>query len=163
MLETWGRHGRFNVSTLKKRFEKKTRREGDCLIWTGARGSHGRYGSLAAFGEPWLAHRLAYALSVGDIPVGMVVCHRCDNGLCVNPDHLFLGSQSDNVNDMEAKERSVHPRGEAHGRAKLTSAQVLLIRDAHASGQSGRSLARAYGVTKTNIAAIVKRQIWATT
>lgn len=74
-----------------------------CWPWTWAT-SHG-YGRLRVFGRPMYAHRLAYLLAHGPIPVGMLVCHHCDNPPCVNPAHLFLGTDSDNQQDKVAKGR----------------------------------------------------------
>lgn len=162
-MKKWGRHSRENMDLLKKRFLDKTKAtETGCLIWQGAIGSHGRYGICGAMGKGWLAHRLSYTIFVGEIPPNMNVCHTCDNGLCVNPEHLFLGTQRDNVHDMENKKRSNHPAGENHGRAKLTENDVEHIRANHANGLSQRELATAFGVTKTTIARIVKRKGWVT-
>jgi len=81
-----------------------TRREGDCLVWTKARNSDG-YGSLGRNGKTIGAHRAAYSDLVGPIPEGLSVLHHCDNPPCVNPEHLFLGTQKDNVHDALEKKR----------------------------------------------------------
>ena len=159
----WGRHNRFSLETASARFWERTRREGECLVWTGAIGSHGRYGILSLAGRQWLAHRAAWFLASGVDPAENVVCHRCDNGLCVNLEHLFIGTQGDNVADMEQKRRSRHPKGQDHGRAKLTADQVADIRVKHASGQSRNSLAREYGVAAPTIGRIVSGTGWITT
>lgn len=161
MQTTWGRYGQFSLEKLKVSLMARTIAVGECLEWTGCMGSHGRYGSVGFRGKTWLAHRLAYTVFCADIPDGLNVCHRCDNGRCINPAHLFLGTQEDNVLDMEHKRRSRHPAGEDHGRAKLTWDQVRSIRREHAAGASGRSLARKYSIDKVNIAGIVKRKTWA--
>ena len=83
------------------------------------------------------AHRVAWFLKNGVIPDGMCVLHKCDNGRCVNPDHLFLGTQQDNIADMRRKCRGyVFPllQGEDHGRAKIKSGDVRKIRELYASG-----------------------------
>jgi hypothetical protein len=85
---------------------------------------------------------------VGEIPPGMHVLHHCDNPPCINPSHLFLGTQADNMRDKEQKGRGNHPQGERHGRAKLTEADVLMIR---ASALSNGALARQLGVTKKTV------------
>lgn len=164
MRQTWGLHGHFNIDKAKANFLKRTRADGDCLIWTGAIGSHKRYGIVGAMGKCWLAHRLSYTLFVGDIPDGECVCHTCDNGFCVKPEHLFVGTQGDNVADMERKGRGRHYAGARHGRAKLTAEQVAAIRHAHANGATIRGLARAYPfVNRTTIRYIVKGKTWTTT
>lgn len=82
--------------------------EGDgCWIWNGA--IAGRYGQVKFMGRALPAHRVAYAMYVGVISGRNLVCHRCDNCLCVRPDHLFLGTMQDNMNDMKAKGRHRGP------------------------------------------------------
>lgn len=125
-----------------------------CWLWTAAVNACG-YGILA--GKIGLAHRFSFALHRGPIPIGMNVLHRCDVPCCVNPDHLFVGTQRDNILDMENKKRSYHPSHEQHGRAKLTWDNVRNIRRDH---RSASQIARDFGVTKTNILAIKRNAIW---
>ena len=104
---------------------------GQCWMWTGCVGKDG-YGKVKMSGRTWRAHRMSYALFVTDIPDALCVLHKCDNPLCVNPIHLFLGTPQDNNDDMRSKGRQrdcpgdlngarLHPeklsRGESHGRA----------------------------------------------
>lgn len=114
-------------------FMKKTRWEGSCLVWTGIKLPKG-YGTFARHRRfkkrHWLAHRLIYVWAVGDIPPGLMVCHRCDNPACVNPHHLFLGTASDNMKDCAAKGRlggSVFRPGEMKGRPKTPAHRAKLI------------------------------------
>lgn len=88
---------------LAPRFWSRVDKSNDCWIWTGAVASG--YGACRYKGKQTTAHRVAYELEVGLIPTGLVVMHRCDNPLCVKPDHLVVGTQSENLRDMVAKGR----------------------------------------------------------
>lgn len=93
--------------------------ESGCIEWNGYVGADG-YGRIVAPGDT-LAHRVAYRMAHGNIGVGMMICHRCDNRLCVNPAHLFVGTSQDNMDDMVRKGRSADNRGQRnpnwrHGR-----------------------------------------------
>lgn len=160
----WGRHNRWNLDIARAKFlARTTRKPNGCIEWAGAIGSHKRYGVLGIAGRHWLAHRAAWFLFKGEDPADACVCHSCDNGLCVNVDHLFIGSQDDNVRDMENKKRSRHPSGADHGRAKLTVEQVHEIRTRHSNGEAIRALARAFGVSPPSISRIVRGVGWITT
>lgn len=160
----WGKHRHFTMDGARQRFLAKIKRQKNgCWIWTGAVGSHGRYGSVGVAGRSYLAHRAAWFLFKGKDAGTLCVCHTCDNGLCVNPDHLFVGTQGDNVHDMEQKRRAYHPSGENHGRAKLSADDVRTIRSLHKAGASIRGLARIYPVDRATISAVVNRHSWITT
>jgi hypothetical protein len=132
----------------------------ECHIWTGAITKNG-YGKFSDKGTNWiLAHREAFKQRYGEIPKGLYACHKCDNRLCVNPDHLFLGSAKDNAIDRDKKNRRTPLKGEAHGRSKLTKEQVVEIRKLHNDGVSAWSLGKTYGVHHTTIRDIVKRNNW---
>jgi len=102
-----------------------------------------------------LAHRIAYEQTVGPIPDGLIVCHRCDNPACVNPEHLFLGTHKDNAQDKVAKGR--HPIGEGAPAAKLTERDVVAIRR---DPRSHVEVAEAYGMSDWTIKDIRNRRIW---
>lgn len=85
--------------------DKVTKAENGCWIWFGAHNFEG-YGFLSIEGKRWGAHRFSYHIFKGDIPAGMYVCHKCDCPPCVNPEHLFLGTASDNAKDKYAKGRA---------------------------------------------------------
>ena len=111
---------------LSKRIEKHViRASNGCLEWTGALNEAG-YARLSVEGRNVRVHRLNWELTHGAIPDGMFVCHRCDNPKCVDPDHLFLGTNQDNVTDMMTKGRG--SVGERQGNAKLSLADVRNIR-----------------------------------
>ena len=116
------------------------------------------------------AHRFIYRMTYGEFMPSLSVLHRCDVKTCVNPHHLWLGTQRDNVYDAIAKgifhyfPPSVHPggmaRGEKNVNAKLTSTQILAIRHASQLGQSQRSIAREFGVSQGTIYDIIHRDTW---
>lgn len=133
----------------------------DCWLWTGGTDDKG-YGSVWARGKMRLAHREAYEAKNGaGSAKGLVVRHRCDTPLCVNHGHLLLGTQADNVRDMVERQRQA--RGAANGHAKLTEADVMVIRATHISGSSThshRALARQFGVRHAVIGKIIRRERW---
>lgn len=107
-------------------------------------------------GKPVLrAHRLSWELAHGPIPSGLVVCHKCDNPRCVNPDHLFLGTQRDNIIDSVRKGRY-----NAFGKQKLNAAQVLEIRALAARGFRHKDIAARFGVKRHTVTGIVNRKSW---
>lgn len=106
-----------------------------------------------------LAHRFSYAVHFGPIPDGVCVCHRCDNPACVRPDHLFLGSQAENLADMVRKGRS--SSGGRHWNAKLTSGAVAEIRRLAETGMQQKDIAALFGVSGTAVHKIIHRKRWA--
>ena len=129
-----------------------------CFLWTGAVDGCG-YGWIGARNRGMLrAHRVSWELHRGPIPLGMCVLHRCDNPPCVNPEHLFLGTQWDNTNDCKAKGRLNRARGTAHARNKLTEQQVREIIGGSKLKRS--ALAEKYNVSWTTISHIKNRKIW---
>lgn len=133
--------------------------EGDaCWEWIAGTTKTG-YGQFLHGGTMVKAHRLSYELCVGPIPDGLWVLHRCDNRTCVNPAHLFLGNNDDNVADMMQKGRN--QKGEQNGMAKLTPELVKKIRSEYAETKTtyGR-LAKKYNVSTMSICRIVNRVDW---
>jgi hypothetical protein len=120
-----------------------------CFLWMAAQHRQG-YGNFHHDGKCLLAHRVSWELYRGEIPHGMKVLHKCDNEPCVNPDHLFLGTQSDNMFDCGRKGRS-NKAGSINGHAKLTEEDVRIIRAAKPSYGSRQRLAKRFGVTPANI------------
>lgn len=119
------------------------------------------YGRLRIANKLWTAHRAAYIVWKGHIPEGFHVCHSCDNRRCFNPNHLWLGTDQDNVNDCKNKGRRANLKGEAHGMAKLTKREVIEIRLKRESGVSLKYLSSVYGVSVSQINSICKRRTWA--
>lgn len=131
-----------------------------CWEWVGARNAKGDegYGTIWIDGAPRFAHRVSYTKHKGPIPDGMLVCHKCDNRRCINPEHLFLGSHADNMADMVSKGRAPRLRGEANGYSKLTAEAVADIRSALGVSQS--ALAARYGVSQPTISLVKSGKTW---
>jgi hypothetical protein len=129
-----------------------------CWNWTRGKDSDG-YGVTNLFGKTRKAHRVAYEAWNGKIPEGMCVCHRCDNRSCVNPEHLFLGTNRDNIDDCLKKGRWTSIRGSKNPANILSEEDVLNIRRAFGRS-SGGELARAYGVTPSSICDIKRGRTW---
>ncbi len=104
------------------------------------------------------AHKASYILFNGEVPDGLVVCHRCDNPKCVNPKHLFLGQPKDNTQDMIAKGRN--RIGESHPNAKLTEEQVKRVFSLRCSGMTLNGIAAVLSVSKKTVLNILKRRAW---
>ena len=135
------------------KFERVT--ESGCWIWTA--GLHKqRYGAI------WNkdAHRVSWEIHHGEIPDGLHVCHRCDVPSCVNPNHLFLGTHQDNMDDMVKKGRQRTPNGESHARSKITENDVREMRVASDAGVSRAKLASKYGLHCAHVGLIVRRKSW---
>jgi hypothetical protein len=140
-------------------FDSRIVKTDTCWLWTGARHRDG-YGRVWVHRrEFYMAHRFAYELWVQKIPDGLQVLHRCDVRNCVRPEHLFLGTNADNVADRVAKGRS--SRGEHRPQAKLTESDVNEMRRLHSMGASTRKLARQFHLATSNVWRIVNGQSWA--
>lgn len=130
----------------------------ECWNWQAGIAAKGRYGSFKLGKYNMLAHRAAYILTHGEIPEGESVLHRCDNPACVNPNHLFLGTQLENMKDRQAKNRQA--RGKTNGRSKVTDNDVSNIRAEARSGSNPAAIARAYGVSRDAVSDIISRKTW---
>lgn len=131
-----------------------------CWLWLGGVNNKG-YGKFRwSEGKTALAHRASWKMHKGEIPTGILVCHRCDNRVCVNPDHLFLGTAKDNSDDKLRKGRDSHAFGELHGRARLSEGHVKDIREAIGNGRTSQSLADQYGVPRRTIRDIKTWRTW---
>jgi len=133
-----------------------------CLEWTANRNRLG-YGLFQISGKSERAHRVAWEMANGPIPPGLCVLHRCDNPPCVNSEHLFLGTHTDNMHDMFAKGRGIvaRARGEQNGSAKLTEEKVRRIFQLRREGWMQARLALEFGVSETSITLILSRKRWA--
>jgi hypothetical protein len=148
--------------TTEERFWVKVKRGDDdaCWVWQASCNGRGR-GQFTKTSHPKPvfieAHRMAYELTSGPIPEGMCVCHTCDNGICCNPSHLFLGTVADNNADTCAKGRQA--RGEKHGQSKLTEAQVIYIRNNYNKIPIDK-MAKDFGVYRGSIIAAANGKTW---
>jgi hypothetical protein len=149
--------GQYPRPALPERFDKKWKLDAatGCWLWTAA-----KVRRTANYEQPIIgtwrsrtenAHRIAWLLHRGPIPDGQYVLHRCDNPLCVNPEHLFLGTHQDNMDDMILKARNS---------SKLTAAEIPTIRRRYDAGERPVDLAAEYGVSPTLIVHIGKRKGW---
>lgn len=133
-----------------------------CWNWTGDLGgadSHScRYGRVHYRGQSWQAHRLSFETFKELIPPGMMVCHRCDNPICINPEHLFLGTSRDNIDDMVSKRRQNF--GARHPNAKLTESQVAEIRRLREGGLILADIASRFGIDLSQVGNIVNGKQW---
>lgn len=148
------------------RFETKFTKEGPiqsaelgrCWVWLAGLFPDG-YGQFYLKGTSIGAHRVSYELYVGSIEPKFQICHSCDNPICVNPKHLFLGTHKDNMKDRNIKGRQ--GRGESHGMSKLTKQQVLEIRSLFSKGEATKTeLGRRYLVSDVSIHHIITGKHW---
>jgi hypothetical protein len=128
-----------------------------CIIWRGSYDTKG-YGRVKIRGKYHKAHRIAYEAAVGPIPEGLFICHRCGNPACVNPEHLYAGTQKENCADRDRHGRT--PRGIDHHRAKLTPEKVLSIRARGAQGARQKQIAQEFGISATQVRNVQKRKQW---
>lgn len=141
-----------------KRFESKIRKTDSCWEWSGAPSPDG-YGHFWDGESVKPAHRVSYRQYIGPLVPGLVICHRCDNPKCVNPEHLFQGTHADNVADREAKGRGWIKKGKLHHRlmAKLSEAEVINI---FKSKQPSRLLMLQYNISQVQIDRIKTKKRW---
>ena len=154
------RTGRPVVAIEERWRAKYTVVESGCWEWTSSIDSRG-YGMIKhKNGKQIKAHRFSWMLHRGEIPKGIFVLHKCDNRKCVNPDHLFLGTHQDNMDDMVIKHRSATNKGKANGAAKLTEADIIGIRNALGNYLTQSYIGKVYGVSQTQISHINLRKQW---
>jgi hypothetical protein len=139
-------------------FFDNLRSNGDCREYVGYCGKNG-YCYVKIDGKNFLAHRLAYFLKHGNIPKGLHVLHKCDNRVCCEPEHLFVGTALDNMLDKKSKGRQA--RGKTHGMQRISESSIRIIRDVYFDGfVSQRKIAEIYGVSQAAIYHIIKRKNW---
>jgi len=144
----------------EKLFSQYTKDENGCWNWNGMKDDRG-YGIIKFAHNAWRTHRVSAHVSWGfDLNSSLKICHKCDNRSCINPSHLFEGTQADNVHDMYEKKRSNPVHGEKVNTAKLTENDVRKIRILIENGGSVIQLAKSFGVARQTIWQICKRKIW---
>lgn len=134
-----------------------------CWIWSGPVNSSSGYGMCSWYdaGLPHKfisAHVMSYRIYKGVVPQGAIVMHQCDNRLCVNPAHLELGTQKENMAHCIETRRVAH--GERVGGALMTTEKVLELRARHSAGETGRSLSKAFGISEPTVSQIIRRRSW---
>lgn len=125
-----------------------------CIIWIGGVDKDG-YGKIYFENRNDRAHRVAYKLAFGDIPEGLLVCHKCDTPSCINPNHLFIGTSQDNINDRTVKNRGI--KGSTVGVSKLKESDIQMIR---ADTRTQQAIANDYNVSQAVISSIILRKTW---
>lgn len=138
-----------------KSFLEKIQRSPECWIWKGPKMPNG-YGRHSVY----LAHRFSYFYFCGDIPKGKHILHKCDNRLCVNPDHLYPGTHTDNMRDMVTRKRSSSMYGEDNCLAKLNEEDIRLIRALGKKGLIQEKIAEIFSVSRRNISKILRKETW---
>ena len=141
---------------IAQRFWDKLQIGDGCWEWQAAKKGWG-YGNFFVAGKSERAHRVAWQLWHGEDPGERQVLHKCDNPLCCRPDHLELGDQKQNMQQMVERNRCNTSRGVEHPKAKLTQEDVLAIRS---SKSSQYALAREYGVSQAKISQVINRKCW---
>ena len=149
-----------DMNVVRARFEARAYPEPNtgCWLWATQADPYG-YGNFSFGNKNRLAHRASYMIYKGEIPDGLFVCHSCDMPACVNPEHLFLGTNLDNMLDRDSKQRQA--RGKAIPQTKLSLEEVIQIREAYAVGNTTYNrLAKQFNVKDTTIQAIIQRKSW---
>lgn len=156
---------------MKERLISRTIKdeESGCWVWQGAKKGMG-YGYLTVGSRKdgsrrtAMAHRESYRIFIGPIPDGMMVCHRCDNPSCINPEHLFIGTHQDNIDDRESKGRNnlsgIGLSGECHPKSKLTWSDVRHIRSNIKKRGDISAMARKFNVNHKTISDIYLMKTW---
>ena len=129
-----------------------------CWNWKKSKSKSG-YACITWKGQKKRGNRISYQTFKGMIPEGLLVCHQCDNRLCLNPEHLFLGNQKENMRDAQKKNRSI--KGEKVSISKLKEKEVLQIREmAKMREKSHEKIGEMFGVSQSTVSLIAKRLIW---
>lgn len=163
--------GRLVATDVVRRFWAQVEKQASCWVWCGGL-TRGGYGRIWGHGRQYRAHRLSWIIHYGVIPEDLWVLHKCDNPLCVNPEHLWLGDHDDNMRDKYIKGRNCYgdengsrthlatrPRGERHSAAKLSNEEARMVFDAYHRGtETQKQLAVVHGISQQSISQIVRAE-----
>ncbi len=149
------------IKTMEERFWPKVKKTKNCWWWLAWKVPHG-YGVMSKdyTGKKIYAHRASWIIHFGSITDNLCVLHKCDNTSCVNPKHLFVGTQKDNIADMVNKGRKVIQRGEEKSYSKLKNDDVYEIRRLHALGIKSKKIAPQFNIRPGTVRGIVFRRSW---
>lgn len=155
-------NNQYSKLSIEDRFWQKVNKKSDdeCWEWQGSLHHVWGYGNFRVCQKYTAAHRYSWSLHFGEIPMGMFICHKCDNPACVNPSHLFLGTPQDNVTDKIQKGRQADVHGELNPRAKLSEEDAKTILLKHKQGMQNKTLADLYGVAPSTIYLLVSGKNW---
>lgn len=148
----------FRKDNYKKRFEDLVIKKDGCWDWKGCEHHSGYLPFKTEDRKNDFAHRASWRIHNGEIPEGLIVCHKCDNKRCTNPHHLFLGTYRENTADMHDKKRGCY--GEENHKSKLTESQVKVIKNMLKIGVKGTRIAKEFEVTDGTIWFIAKGKTW---
>jgi hypothetical protein len=150
-----------NYSTPEEYIKAKSKiDEKGCWLWTGHISKRSGY-CISKFRHiQQSAHRFSYKTFKGNIPKGLCICHICDVKHCVNPDHLFIGTHSDNIQDCIKKSRFNPPKGERSASTKLTNENIYEIRNLHNQGIKQKDLAKRFDISNGAISCIINNKTW---
>lgn len=147
-----------DIERFWKHVDKKSKDE--CWEWNASVSNDG-YGNIRINNKLYLPHRISWVIHNNVIPDGLLVCHTCDNRSCVNPSHLFLGTQKENMQDRDKKCRRIALVGEKNGKHRLTEKEVIEIRAKYIPYKySTYKLAKEYGVSTTAVQCIITYKTW---
>lgn len=152
----------YKARPLADRLWAKVNKTLTCWFWIGSKSKSG-YGIIKSDGgkKSLSVHRVVWELFFGPIPDGLHVLHKCDVRLCVNLEHLFLGTPLDNMRDRDFKNRHIPSPGERNGQARFTAQDIIAIRKLSAEKVSGVEIARRFGMCKQHVSDIINRKRWA--
>jgi len=151
-----------NIAPIKDRIYRSIEFDlnGGCWLWSGATNSDIGYGQISFNRKVARVHRLSWEIHYGPIPEGLHVCHRCDVPVCVNPDHLFLGTHTDNMRDKVRKGRDWCKQGEKCPTSKLKDSDIPVILERIRRGHTDSQIREDYGVTSYAIYAVRNGRTW---